>query len=511
MARTDLSPRTFVSAALYILAAALLLRFYDLPLKPLHHDEGVNTVFVSTLLRAPDSYRYNPTNFHGATLFYAAWLSTFVFGTTTVALRVVTAVAGFATVVLLLTTRQRIGSAGALTAAALLALSPGAVYFSRYFIHESLLVLFTAAAALGVVVRLESGRRVAVLVAAAAAALMFATKETAIISAGVMVIAAAATAALLEWRAAGRAVRPTVTRLTGRITRVRLTKNQWQRGLLTAVAATVVFLGVALVFFTSFFTNPDGAADALRTFAFWTRTGTSDHRHAWSTYLRWLAAEELPILVLGSVGAALAIWRSEDRFAIFAALWGVGTIAAYSLIPYKTPWLTLNMIVPLALAAGYAGQWIWEHTPAAPTRMLALAAAVVLAFSGYQAFVLNFVHYDDNRYPYVYAHTDREVLRLVEHVRRLKAANPAMTIAVTSREHFPLSWYLRDQRAGYYGKVAATNDPLVIGSEDQQIVLDLLIGNRYAKVGTYRLRPGVRLVLYAHTDLKRVDPGSSAP
>ena len=45
---------------------------------------------------------------------------------------------------------------------------------------------------------------------------------------------------------------------------------------------------------------------------------------------------------------------------MFAALWSIGEIAAYSLIPYKTPWLMLNMTAPLALAAGYACEWAWE-------------------------------------------------------------------------------------------------------------------------------------------------------
>ena len=128
-----------------------------------------------------------------------------------------------------------------------------------------------------------------------------------------------------------------------------------------------------------------------------------------------------------------------------------------------------------------------------------------LALSVYQTLVLNFVRYDDNRYPYVYAHTDREVLSLVEQVHRLAAANPQISIAVTSREHFPLSWYLRDYRAGYYGKPVDTGDPVVIGSEDQMLPLELMIGARYSVIGTYRLRPGVRLVLYARHDLKGVE------
>jgi hypothetical protein len=39
--------------------------------------------------------------------------------------------------------------------------------------------------------------------------------------------------------------------------------------------------------------------------------------------------------------------KPKNSFALFCALWAFGLIAAYSLIPYKTPWLVLNFVVPL--------------------------------------------------------------------------------------------------------------------------------------------------------------------
>src|SRR5687768_13935581 len=118
----------WISGILYIAAAAMVLRFFDLALKPLHHDEGVNTYFVSMLLRDPAGYRYDPANYHGPTLFYFAWISTFLFGVSTLALRVATALAGFATVLLLFGMRPFLGRQGTMAAALILALSPGAVY-----------------------------------------------------------------------------------------------------------------------------------------------------------------------------------------------------------------------------------------------------------------------------------------------------------------------------------------------------------------------------------------------
>ena len=70
--------------------------------------------------------------------------------------------------------------------------------------------------------------------------------------------------------------------------------------------------------------------------------------------------QEGPVLFLGVVGAAIVVLKPKNSLALFAALWAFGLIAAYSLIPYKTPWLALNFIIPLALIAGYAVQVIYE-------------------------------------------------------------------------------------------------------------------------------------------------------
>ena len=77
-------------------------------------------------------------------------------------------------------------------------------------------------------------------------------------------------------------------------------------------------------------------------------------------YLVWLARQESPLLFLGAIGAAITVLRPKNSLALFCALWSFGLIAAYSLIGYKTPWLVLNFVVPLALVAGYAIQAIYE-------------------------------------------------------------------------------------------------------------------------------------------------------
>jgi uncharacterized protein (TIGR03663 family) len=155
----DLSERTWRSGSFIVLTVAAVLRLYQLNLVPLHHDEGVNGNFLVHLVR-DGIYHYDPANYHGPTIYYFAaiipWTLRSLFGPSaqntyglnTVTIRLVPALFGIGTIWLVLLLRRQLGTIGALSAAALLAISPGAVYLSRYFIHETLFVFFT----LGVVV-----------------------------------------------------------------------------------------------------------------------------------------------------------------------------------------------------------------------------------------------------------------------------------------------------------------------------------------------------------------------
>src|SRR5436309_7216680 len=90
--------------------------------------------------------------------------------------------------------------------------------------------------------------------------------------------------------------------------------------------------------------------------------------------------------------------------------------------------------------------------------LLTLAAA--LALSAYQAIDLSFFRYDDDRIPYVYVHTRREFLSLVNQVEALADHNEQgrnLGGVVMSPEYWPLPWYLRDYlRAGYCVRVVET-------------------------------------------------------
>lgn len=536
----EISDRTWLFYCVVILLVGALLRLYDLDLVPLHHDEGVNGNFLVRLVRE-GAYQYDPQNYHGPTLYYfsavLAWIIKFVFGNkaantyglNTVTIRMVTALFGLGTIGLVLTLRRRLGLAGTLSAALLLAISPGAVYLSRYFIHETLFVFFT----LGVVVAglryFEDGHPVYLVLAAASAALLFATKETVIVNAPVLLIALVSTQLYLwltsRTSSRGRKRLNNQSNATTRGERFRSNVERLGGASWLAVWGFVglaVFVAISVLFYSSFFTNyPKGVYDSLKTFLVWTKTGQQAHVHPLWKYVEWLALQEGPLLVLGSVGAAIAVWRPKNSFAVFSALWAFGTLAAYSLIPYKTPWLTLNFIIPLALVSGSALEAIYEYGG----RQLRVFAAILLlmaAVSTYQTIDLNFFNYDNDQktidlnfekeplrlqyYTYVYAHTRRETLALVDEINRIARSSgegSKMGITIVSSEYWPLPWYFRDfSRVGYFGRMTTSTEPVVIASESQRAEVLTAFGDRYDLVnsglnpsGSYPLRPGVELLI----------------
>jgi uncharacterized protein (TIGR03663 family) len=516
----EITPLAWRIASLTILAGAAFIRLYELGLKPMHHDEGVNGFFLTKLYNT-GVYNYDPTNYHGPTLYYFALipvkLNAFLFGgsgLSTVAVRLVPAIFGIATVWLVLCLRRNLGTVGALTAAALIALSPGNVYISRYFIHEAHFVFFTLGIVVAVLRYYERADPIYLLLASLSAALLFATKETAIISVAVLGLALAFACVYMRlarrsadapWekkRAEPRKGKKKVAPQEEPLARFGGLSNV----ALWSAVALAVFVFVSILFYSSFFTYWEGVGGALKSFQVWAKTGTKEHTHELYTYLTWLMQEESPLLLLGAVGAVMALIRRRSRFAIFAGAWAFGILAAYSLIPYKTPWLMINITVPLAIIGGYAVNELYSFEGELKLRIAALSlATVAVTFCCTQAVILNFYHYDDDRYPYVYAHTFREFLLMVNKIDLLakRAGTGTQTgITITAREYWPLPWYLRDyERAGFFGRMTTTDEPIVVGSLDQQPELDSMLGDRYKIVDSYPLRPGVTLVLYARRDL----------
>lgn len=492
--------------ALGILVGAAVVRLVDLTGPVLHHDEGVNGNFLTILFRT-GFYHYNPENFHGPTLYYFAWLVTTInslfvgrAGLSTFAIRLVTVIFGLGVIWLLLSLRRQLGDFGTLAAAALVAVSAGFVYFSRYFIHEILFVFFTLAIVVAWLRFRETAKQRYVMLLAVSAALLGASKETWIITIAVWLTALPCTIFYSRLRA----IPPGSGVIIATETEPLSPEDRRWMNLRLYGSAALLFIAVWVLFYSSFFTNfPRGVLDSIATFGTWFKTSSSAHRYLWDHYFVWLWQPEAPVLILGGLGLGIAVIRATNRFIVFVAFWAMGTLAAYSLIAYKTPWLALNILLPCIILAGYGLEWVYR-------KMRWLAALALIAASGYclyQAIQVSFYRYDDDSESYVYAHTRRDLLSMVDEIDSIAAGNPAgkdIGITVMSPEYWPLPWYLRDYKnAGFWGKKVDSNEPILLVHEDQVPEVEQMFGSRYRLIRSYDLRPGNRLYLFLRGDVQR--------
>ncbi|CAN5482795.1 hypothetical protein BH10ACI2_BH10ACI2_19860 [soil metagenome] len=633
-----------------IVAVAAFLRFFWLELKPLHHDEGVNGYFLTNLVR-DGLYKYDPANYHGPTLYYIAYPFVKLFGLNTIPIRFSVAIFGVMTVFLALFLRRYIGRIGSLIAALFLALSPGMVFISRYFIHEITFVFFSLAIVVAVLFFIEKrkpgyfaiaslvlllvvcflpaalslaailggdnasalwafriaffiaesvlvyyivgsllnwddGRPVYLILAAANAGLLFATKETAFITLGTMILACASVwvwrgiAQSAVWRknwfnivmgvntlviVVGLYYRDTVAdggkwlnenfigngkiqepfvfyslvflifaviaawvtflldlkreNESGLLEPVAITWSNFRQNLgdqrnliLTIAAVATAFVLINVVFFSSFFTYAEGISKAFEAYNIWTKTGNKDHtQNGWFGYLKWGMKVEGPIMILSALGALVALLKAKHRFAMFTAFWAFGLYAAYTIIPYKTPWLALSFFLPMCIVAGYG---IGEMVATTNTRVR--ISAIVLAVAGtallaYQTYDLNFVRYDDEDMAYVYAHTKRgfhDLIRDIDFYADKSGKGKEATIEIVSPDYWPMTWYLNKySHANFHGSLvdASTSEMVVTKKNDQDAAAIQKYSTHYQYVGVYPLRPGVNLVLLVRKDLAEPD------
>ena len=213
------------------------------------------------------------------------------------------------------------------------------------------------------------------------------------------------------------------------------------------------------------------------------------------------------LTLAAALGALVALLKAKHRIAMFTAFWAFGLYAAYTIIPYKTPWLALSFLLPMCIIAGYGlGELIVS------TNIRVKAAAVILAVGGssvlaYQTYDLNFVRYDDEEMAYVYAHTKRgfhDLIREIDHYAEKSGKGKDATIEIVSPDYWPMTWYLNQySHANFSGSLvdASTSEMIVTKKTDQDVEAMRRYSTHYKYVGVYPLRPGVNLVLLVRKDL----------
>jgi uncharacterized protein (TIGR03663 family) len=479
--------------AFFIVALiGLAIRLPQLDARPMHTDEAVNAYIVGQLL-AREPFIYDSQDRHGPTLAALTLPIVRMQGArsfsdlTESELRVVPVVAGTITILLFGSAAEMFGFIPSLLAAILFAVAPLPVYYDRYFIHESLF----CAATFGLILsgsrasQTRSARQAAL--AGACAALMLACKETALLHFFAFVVAAI----VFGFR------NPHGTGRKGWIPRKPI------------LAALISFLLLSAALFTWFGRNWKALPALLHSAPdLFARAAGQGHEKPFWYFGRLLSGGwSGGLLVAFTCLGLFVILRRRDASPYqWLAYYGLLIAAIYSLIPYKTPWLALNLWLPLTLCAASAAEslWRWSRTRFG-RRAMVPAFCILAALTGFliahDTRQRVFLYPADESNPYAYAQTSQDIVGLPGEIAELARHDGIATPRITAiaADPWPLPWYLRHfSEVGFWqpGQQAKDADFYITSTEAADQYADRLQNFRPEFFG---VRPGVLILLWSPT------------
>ncbi|MGH7983287.1 MAG: flippase activity-associated protein Agl23 [Candidatus Udaeobacter sp.] len=489
-----------------ILGLAVFLRFLLLGMKPPHFDEGINGWFVDQVVKN-GFYRYDPTNYHGPLHFYVLLLFECLFGRNLWALRLPVVLVSIACVWLIFKFEPLVGRNVSRIAALAMAISPGFVFYGRYAIHEVWLQLFSTMFILGLLGLWRFGRLNYLWYAGMGLAGMILTKETYAIHVACAILAIPTLA---------------VSYALSRVPDAKPAKQTWTWIDLAMVlgvgAAAIVF------FYSGTFFNWDGLKGLYLAFKAWTETGEAGHGHekAWDYWFKmmgpsWEAggenftAYELPMLV----GLILCVFcqKFKNLSVRYLAIYGVGSLVAYSYVKYKTPWCVISFGWPFLFVLG---AWVLLVRPK-NLRKVYVTISVLLCLSLVRSVWLNYFRCSSPTEPYAYVQTYNDIFKLSKPLLTLAKRDPSyyhLTGHLIRSSVYPLPWTLGDfDRVGYYegGNMPANldGDFLLVQQDKIKDVESKLKGAYYTEMMTLRNYQEPSKIFFSAKVFKEFFPGKA--
>ena len=457
---------TFERILLLIFLITIFLRFWQLDLKLLHHDEAIHSWFSYELL-TKGSWAYDPS-YHGPFLYYVTAGMFSLFGDSDFVARLLPALFG-ALLIPLVYCIYRIGyidKRQTIFAALFLALSPDMVYFSRFLRHDIFMLFFTLLLLVAVLYYFEFGKTRYAIIAALAMAGGLSCKE----EMPVIILIFASFFLYSLWRK-----------------KIRLPAD-WRYDLLIGFFLVIGILSVMYSAFGAHIETLIGQNLQLNTTG-WYRAvehWTAMHNQQrlggpWFFYIPLYLLYELPILILAIIGTIqfvgkdihpslfikqiqyriqyrssvipisdlaavstqqLKIQKREysksDAFFGFCIYWMILIMAFYAVVGEKVPWLIIPQLLPMCFVAVYKLNW--------QKMVFAIAGCLFLILITWH---VAFIPADINE-PIVQVQNSedlRDVMRLID---------ASDHVVIASKNYWPLPWYYRGDRWNkikFYGDI----------------------------------------------------------
>lgn len=441
----------FISAVA-IFIAAFFVRYYNIDLRPLQFDEGVNYGLISSLLSGK-SLNYNPSNFHGPLLFYfnAYLIDNFnfikdcssVIAAPASRLCLALSEANFRTGSILFGSLLTIlpfavfsiGTTIATGVSLLLCFSPSLIFLSQQNIHE---IYFTFFSTLFLITFWNCFNRKHIFnfwIAAASLGLMIATKETWIITVFVAFV------------------------LTGIFLRTKLSLLMFNW-----IKIGIFSLLIASAFYINFQAPFQAISQIANGILNWSKIAiTSTHQSKpFNFYLKTILQAEagyycllvllfISFLIKNFINFKLSAIKDQNNLVqpqhlriidkynsieFFLISASIVLIIIYSSFTYKTPWLIITMITPGIIGAGII---LFKYS----SGFLISITLIVLSAFNLHLFMNNNPALSHPLQPIPSYHGVRD---LGQTAQNICASKTDCRILVIAKEYWPIPFYLQNYK-----------------------------------------------------------------
>lgn len=486
-------PNLFFIAFLTILCLGLWLRLKDIDQRPMHGDEA-NQAHRFEILLNTQTFEYEPVDYHGPSLYFMtlpfAWsigLNDFELSTKTFFRSVpvfFSILMAFGSLLFL----KQLGQFGVLTLSLFIMISPAMVYYSTYYIQETLLVCFSLFFIASLWNYLIQPNKSWAILSGVSVGLMQSTKETFILS----------LFSLCLCLALSRKMNPNWEK-----------PKYFKQHLLYAGSFA---LTISILFYSSFFTNLQGPLDSITSYQHQIKRGLGQtefeehytsgiaHSKPVSYYVNTLIGNypkklsstfrsifknspdrsitELIFFILPFMG----LFYLKPQAPIFKRTYLLGLsyslilLLTYSLIPYKTPWCLLSFLLGFMFTSAISLQFIIKDWQLKRSKLFALISLLMIVDLGRQASIINHENFcvtDKNPYAYVQPYYDVESLsERIHQLAKLDGRDRDMPIHFLTSEYWPMPWYLKGfSKIGYWENVEPDLDfpncPVIITTPDR--------------------------------------------
>ncbi len=387
-----------LTAFIAIVLFAALLRFWDLGSRMLHHDESLHAVY-SYYLYIGKGYVHDPM-MHGPFLFELNALVYFLLGVTDATARVAPALFGTILVALPYFLRDRIGRTGAVVGAALIAVSPSILYYSRFIRHDIYQIFFMMLLVIATFRYFTARANGSLYLAVVATSLGFSDKEDtyflmAILLSFFLILSREDVLnVILKGKAAispatdllillGTLILPLFAALPyfflqhapqstidlvfaisfavlftgGMVVGLRWNRVVWTR-------SAIVFWSIFVVLYTTFFSNPGGfSSGVFGSLRYWIdQQGVARGAQPWYYYLILLPLYEFLCVGIG-IGGAVYWLRHRTLFTDFLMYWCLTSMLLWGWASEKMPWMVIEMALPFCLLAAVTLGKLIDVTP----------------------------------------------------------------------------------------------------------------------------------------------------